>query len=332
MKTKITDPVLFTRISAAIGGILWLLLLLPLSDWLNLPVESKGETWLIERLLMLATLVFVPLVLSLITAEDKAGFHNLAFRCATWLQPFSAVLVFVSFSMRTSLLAGVIIIPWILMTFFIALFGLGRLWQRWKTTGGILPLEELCIDAGLAYVVVGSGWLFLSRLGLNPMNFSDTIVLLTAVHFHYAGFSAPILTGLAGRKIHTGIARKLYLAAATGVIAGPPLVAAGITLSRAVEVLSAVTLALSLFLLAMLTMLVVAPTMKPVPRLMLVLSSVSVIVTMIFACLYAFGRFAGIETVSIPLMAQVHGVSNAFGFVLCGLLGWTLSTPIPVKK
>lgn len=316
-----TNPIRYNRISAFLGGILWLFLLFPLSTWLNLPVESNGETWLIERLLMLSVLLFVPLALSL-TPPFQDHSPGAAFRSAGLLQPVGAVLVVISFCLRTGFWAGALTTIWILTTFFIALFGLERLWQRWKLRHSIFPLEELCIDAGLAYVVIGSGWLLLSRLGLNPMNFSDTIVLLTAVHFHYAGFAAPILTGLAGRKIQPGIARKVYLAAASGVIAGPPLVAAGITLSRSVEVFSAVTLALSLFVLAMLTMFVLAPAMKPVPRLLLVLSSMSVIVTMMFACLYAFGRFAGIETINIPLMAQVHGISNAFGFVLCGLLAW----------
>ncbi len=320
-----------SRISALAGGIVWLLLLLPVADWLNLPTESTGETWLIERLLTLSVLVFVPLALSLTATPDEAGSHSAAFRCAVLLQPFGAALVILSFCFRTGFLAGAITIAWILVTFLIALFGLGRLWQRWKFSRSIFPLEELCIDAGLAYIVVGSGWLFLSRCGLNPLEFSDTIVLLTAVHFHYAGFAAPILTGLAGQKIKTGIARKFYLAAATGVIAGPPLVAAGITLSRAVEVFSAITLALSLFVLAMLTMFVIAPIMKPLSRLLLILSAMSVIVTMIFACLYAFGRFTGMETITIPLMAQVHGISNAFGFVLCGLLAWAIANQGPVK-
>lgn len=322
MNTSKFESVRISRISTLFGGIGWLLLLLPIANWLNLPVESTGETWLIERLLMLSVLVFVPLALSLAATPDEAGVHNVTFRCAVLLQPVGGLLVVLSFYVRTDFLAGAITIAWILVTFFIALFGLWRLWCRWKFSRSIFPLHELCIDAGLAYVIVGGGWLFLSRCGLNPLEFSDTIVLLTAVHFHYAGFAAPILTGLAGRKIKTGIARKVYLAAASGVIAGPPLVAAGITLSRAVEVFSAVTLALSLFVLAMLTMFIVAPRMKALPRLLLILSSMSVIVTMIFACLYAFGRFAGIETVSIPLMAQIHGISNALGFVLCGLAAW----------
>lgn len=320
MKLTKIAPVRLARISALIGGIVWLVCLLPLSDWLHLPVTSNGETWLIERLLMLAVLVFVPLALSLTVKPESSR----AFGYAIRLQPVGAILVIVSFALRTSLLAATTTLIWMMTTLFIALIGLERLWQRWKTTGRALPLEELCIDAGLAYIVVGSGWLFLSRAGLNPMNFSDTIVLLTAVHFHYAGFSAPILAGLIGRTIQTGIARKVYLAAATGVIAGPPLVAAGITLSRPVEVFSAVTLATSLFLLAMLKMFFVAPKAPPLPRLLLILSAMSVIVTMIFACLYAFGRFAGLETISIPLMVQVHGISNALGFVLCGLLAWSL--------
>jgi hypothetical protein len=48
--------------------------------------------------------------------------------------------------------------------------------------------------------------------------------------------------------------------------------------------------------------------------------------TMIFACLYALGRFTGITTVNISLMVQVHGLSNALGFVLCGLLGWMIAS------
>lgn len=323
MKTAKTDVVRYSRLSSLIGGIIWLTLLLPLSNWLNLPVESNGETWLIERLLLLAVMVFVPLALSLVATPDEDDEkHSLAYHYAVLFQPLGAALVVVSFFLRTSSAAAACILAWALTTFLIALFGLWRLWRRWKINRNVFPIEELCIDAGLAYISVGSGWLFLSRAGLNPMEFSDNIVLLTAVHFHYAGFAAPILTGLAGRKIKAGIARKFYLAAATGIIAGPPLVAAGITLSRAVEVFSAATLALCLFVLAMLTMFIVAPAMKSLPRLLLTLSAMSVVVTMIFACLYAFGRFAGIETVSIPLMAQVHGVSNALGFVLCGLLAW----------
>jgi len=330
MKIRSSVLLRWNHISGLAGAMVWLLLLLPLPSLLGLPVESSGETWLIERLLLLSALVFTPVTLSLVATPASSGRHPLPFRAAALLQPFAALLVVVSFYTRTGRAAALLTAGWILVTGLVALFGFWRLWQRWSLRKSLLPLEELCIDAGLAYVTVGGGWLFLSRWGLNPLGFSDTIVLLTAVHFHYAGFAAPILTGLAGRRIKPGPARKFYLPAAAGVVAGPPLVAAGITLSRGVEVLSAIILALSLFTLAMLTLFVIVPALKHrAARWLLVLSSLAVIVTMLFACLYAVGRFTGSGAVSLPLMVQVHGLSNALGYVLCGLLGWLLANPQP---
>ena len=309
------------RASAISGAILWSFLLLPLSEWLELPVESRGETWLIERLLLLAILVFTPLTLRL--TANQNGQHPWPWRAAVLIQPFAALLVVASFHTRTGLKAALLTLPWSLVTVLIALFGVWRLRQR----RSLAPIEELCLDAGLAYITVGGGWLFLSRCGLNPIGFSDSIVLLTATHFHYAGFAAPILTGLAGRKINEvrPSLRKFFRMAAAGVIAGPPMVAAGITFSRAIEMFSAFALAASLLLLALLILFAIVPALKHrVAQLLLIISANAVIVTMIFACVYATGRYAGITTVTVPLMAQVHGLSNAFGFVLCGLLAWLI--------
>src|SRR3990170_3929977 len=44
----------------------------------------------------------------------------------------------------------------------------------------------------VAYLLVGTSWLVLSRFGARPLGFSAEIVELTAVHFHYAGFVAPM--------------------------------------------------------------------------------------------------------------------------------------------
>lgn len=312
---------------------IWILLVLPIADWFELPVQSGGETWLIERLLLLSILVLTPLTLSLLEPPANDGSFPWPFRAAILFQPLAAILAVVSFQMRTGLAAAIPTIGWGLVTALIAAFGLWRLWRRWQSGKSFLPMEELCIDAGLIYVTVGSGWLFLSRWGQNPLGFSDAIVLLTAVHFHFAGFAAPFLTGLAGRKIQSGIARKFYLLAATGVIAGPPLVAAGITLSRGVEVFSAVVLAFSLLILALLTIFAIVPMLTHrSAQIFFTLSAMSVIVTMIFACLYAIGRWTGNEIVTMPRMAQVHGVSNAIGFVLCGLLGWLRTNQRPNKR
>ena len=96
MKTGSSSPVRWIRTSALAGGSVWILLLLPLSAWFDLPVESGGETWLIERLLLLSALVFTPLTLSIVATPNDDGSHSLPFRAAVVIQPFAALLVVAS--------------------------------------------------------------------------------------------------------------------------------------------------------------------------------------------------------------------------------------------
>ena len=80
-------------------------------------------------------------------------------------------------------------------TGLVALHGLWRLWRGSHRT------SEVCLDAGLLYLAVGGTWTVIARAGLRPLGFPDLIVLLTAVHFHYAGFALLVLAGLvAGRS------------------------------------------------------------------------------------------------------------------------------------
>jgi hypothetical protein len=44
---------------------------------------------------------------------------------------------------------------------------------------------------------------------------------------------------------------------------------------------------------------------------------------MILATVYAYSIVRQVLVIDIPHMAVTHGVINAFGFALCGLLGWT---------
>jgi hypothetical protein len=40
------------------------------------------------------------------------------------------------------------------------------------------------------------------------------------------------------------------------------------------------------------------------------------------ACAYAYSIVFQKLIIDIPQMAMTHGLANAFGFALCGLLGW----------
>src|SRR5262249_55586474 len=154
-------------VSAGAGAIVWALLLSPLSRWLDLPVESGGETGVIEKLLLLAGLVITPLARALTATPHHHGNLSFPYPAAGLTHPLAAALVALSFFTRTGLRAGLLTLGWALGATFIAWSGLSRLLGR----RSLSPIEELCIDTGLAYITVGSAWLFLSRCGLNPLGF-----------------------------------------------------------------------------------------------------------------------------------------------------------------
>jgi hypothetical protein len=313
----LTNTATWTRASASIGGLAWLLLF-----GITLPGDTMTAT--IARLLLLAVLVVVPLALPLATPPAGASRAALPYRAALVAQPFAAALVVISFLMPVGLPAALLALGWLLLSGLAALTGLLRLLSRRNARA-----DELCIDAGLLYLPVGAVWLLFNRIGFGPLGFGDTIVILTAVHFHYAGFAAPILAGLAGRRIAAARPAlwQLFRLVAAGVIAGIALVAAGITLARftpVIEVAAAVLFAASMLALAALVLLVVVPAMRGrLAQALLAVSAASLVMTMLLAASYALGRFVGTPLLDISRMVQFHGWLNALGFVLCGLLAWT---------
>lgn len=267
----------------------------------------------IEILFLVATVAVVPLALRLVARTgDRAGW---SLGGARWLQPGAAVAVVGSFLTRRGGTAAALAAPWLLLTLIVALHGFGRLRRDRRTAA------ELAIDAGCLMLPVGGGWLVLSRLGATPLGFEEPLILLTAVHFHYAAFGTLVLTGMAGRAAGEG---RLVRATTAGAIVAPPLLAAGITLSPGLDLLAATILVVSLSALAVLTLARIAPRLPAAPRVLLTLSAMSLLAGMALALAYAVGEFTGIGLISLGRMARIHGPLNGLGFVLAGLLGWTL--------
>lgn len=243
------------------------------------------------------------------------------------MQPFGAAIVIASFLLPQGILAAMLASVWLLVTGLIALFGLARLLSR-----GIVPAEEACLDVGLIYLVVGGGWLVIARYGLQPLGFGDTIVLLTAVHFHYAGFAAPLLAGLAGRMLHESSRwiRWVFRITFVCVVAGTPLVAAGITFSPVLALAGTIVVAIGLLLLAVLVIACIVPRLSSrLPQMLLIVSAASSTIAMVLACVYAYSIVTKQLLLNISQMAMTHGIANALGFSLCGLLAWTFIRPEP---
>ena len=270
----------------------------------------------IEILFLLAPVVVVPLAMRL---TDVPADATPALWTARRLQPWAALAVVASFLVHRGYLAAGLASAWLVVTALVAFHGGRRLWRRPAWTSA-----EVAVSAGCLMLPIGGGWLVLSRLGMGALGFEEPLILLTAVHFHYAAYATLVLVGSLGRAAGDGRAFRVI---AGGAMAGPLLLAAGITFSPLLEVAAAGVVALAVCGLGALTLVRVVPHVPPTARVLLILSSVSAFGAMALALAYAVGELTWHPIVSLGEMVRIHGPLNALGFVLAGLAGWTLVAP-----
>ena len=53
---------------------------------------------------------------------------------------------------------------------------------------------------------------------------------------------------------------------------------------------------------------------------------------MVLAAGYAFAQQFGFRWLDLEMMERIHGMANAFGFALCGLIGWSRIDCITSRK
>jgi hypothetical protein len=297
------------------GGAVWLVALIVVHP-------SPFDVEWAKALLVLAALVLVPLGLDLVPLNGQAGWPGRAWQVVNAVQPPAALLLGAAYLLPPGLVAASLAMPWLVTTGLIALLGLWRVSRR-----GLRSLGELCMDAGWIYLVVGGAWTVSDRLGFRPLEFSPVIVLLTAIHFHYAGFALPLITGLAVQRVEGWLSRL----AGVGVIAGVPAVAVGITALQMqwgslFECLAAWLLAAAGILTSWLHLrLALDPAWPRVVRSLWIVSALSLAGSMVLAAMYGSRFFMPTSWLDIPWMRALHGTANAFGFALAGLLAWTLA-------
>jgi hypothetical protein len=185
----------------------------------------------------------------------------------------------------------------------------------------------LAQSAGRMFMVVGGLWALSDRLSWQPLGFSPEIVLLTAVHFHFAGLFFPMLTGLIAEKYPS----RLINIACYLVVISVPMTAIGITLAQLqwsylFETVAAATVALAGWFTAFryFTVAVREPDLPLITRTLWFITAISLVFTMTLAFGYAIRPFYSFPILDIPVMRAWHGSFNAFGVATAGLLGWYL--------
>lgn len=274
-----------------------------------------------EALLVFAALVVVPLLMDLLGDEFDDARTVVSLRVAEKLQFPAALALVLAYLVEPGVLAALCAVPWAGVLLLLAGAGLRRLIRRgWRS----LPL--LCREFGLIYAAVAAPWLLADRLGLRPLGFDSSIVLLTSVHFHYAGLLMPALTGFALEALRLP---RVFNLIGVGVIAGVPAVAVGITssqlaLSRDIEMAAAMLMAASGLGVGALHLWLAMQTRWPMrARCLWVAAGCALAAGMALALLYAVRSFFHPwPWLDIPWMRVLHGSLNALGFGLCGVLAW----------
>ena len=260
--------------------------------------------------LVLAVFVIVPLGRRIL---DLDGTGSPAHRIAA-----SAFVV--GLSVHPGIAAFALTVPWFFTCARFA-FGFARPLLRSAVAFRLEPVSE--VAAGV-FLAVGAGWGCIAALGWRPLGFAPITVLLTAVHFHFAGFAF----GAMAIRVRRELVNRWTAVVAVGWMVGVPLVALGITTSSLIEPIGTVTLATTGGLLGLVLMERAVRHRNP----WLAASGASLCFAMVLAAGYGLAQQFGFRWLDIEMMERVHGMANAFGFALCGLIGWSRIDRITSRK
>jgi hypothetical protein len=144
---------------------------------------------------------------------------------------------------------------------------------------------------------VGAIFTFIDRLGVDT-GFAPAIVLLTATHFHFAGFALLGLASLLARP------RRWLRASVVGLAVGIPLTALGFVLvSDAISAVGAVVVGLSGIGVGIGVLTVAA-------------SGMSRVATRAAGAALLVAILAGATFLDLDAMVRTHGVLNAMAILL----------------
>lgn len=278
-----------------------------------------------ELLLLLNVLVIVPLTVGIfLKSVTPATVRYWAL--IEQLHLSAGALLIGSYLMQPNMAVAFLALPWFAMT---CLYGLA----------GVIAIRDRCtrclwgltLNIGFVYLAVGGLWAVIERAGRHPWGFESNIEILTAVHFHYAGFVLLLAAGWAAKELGDS---KLAKAACITSMIGVPLTAAGILATKlgygptlekvsVLEMIAAVVMALAGALVAWVHLILAGRKQyTPLIRGLWAVAAGSLIAAMVLAALYGMRMIFPIDMLNLPMMWSTHGTLNAVGFGLCVVCAW----------
>jgi YndJ-like protein len=297
-------------------GVLGANILIGAAVWVILALASfspRVHLGIIEVLFLLGPWIVVPLSVDLVRGAENSKSSTVR----DWVLMAAASLTTVSFFLDNRTSAAWFASCWLLVCAVFAGDGLRRF-----VMSGTTSFTQFCFAAGEGYLLVAGAWLVASRAGVQLLAFHEPIVLLTAMHFHFAGFASAVLAGLTYERFRESRWKALAIVALLAVVCGPGILGLAFLLGPKWKLVAALLIALGQLGLAGGMALVGIAAKDGSGRWLLFVSGASVAAGMVLAAVWAIGEYPLQAFVNIRQMAEFHGVLNAVGFAVCGLLGW----------
>ena len=303
-----------TKHRILLGFAVWLI-------WVILRQPAPLEPEWARGILLLAPLVVFPMGIDILLRSELFQDSQILGVVRKWA--FLPAMLFVfAYLLKPGWLALVMALPWVVVTVMIAWIGASRILDTmWKEVSGF------CLASGMVYLSMAGVWIVFDRTGFRPLDYDPEIVFLTIVHFHYAGFILPLVSGLAIRETGGTIGKIIgYM-----IVSGISLVAAGIVFSRLGfgpdwEGISAWWMAISgLAVAGMHLRLFFKKEISMKVRVLWAFAATMLAGGMLLAGLYGTRYLAPLSGLDIPAMRALHGTMNAVGFGLFATLGWWLN-------
>lgn len=249
--------------------------------------------YLVHAVVSLGMLIVVPLGLTLLPTRTTSTRWWFAFAVpgvvALWLPrgPVSVVLASIY-------LAGTVVLITLAARHF---------WQHRR-----LSAQQVALYTALATPSIAALALVAERSSYELFGFNLTVLSLTVAHFHFAGFAAALMAYLAADGL-----------AAVSVPLGTGIVLLGFFLGDAVELAGAVVLTTGMWLVGW-NLWRRSRRADRSTAILLVVSGSVLVITMLLAVSWALGHVADTPYLPLEWMVATHGVANAVGFGLCGVL------------
>lgn len=284
---------------AITGALIWLWLVI------NMQANPHHHEWS-RQVVLLAALVLVPLAFRALRYPEKSALPV----------ALGGYMLFAAMYMPVGTYSGILACGWLLICAWAFKNGVDGLLKNERTPA------QWAISAGQIFLIVGGLSSVADRFGLQPLGFDAVIVLLTAVHFHFAGFIFPLLTGWVYQQKPDQISRFAALMAVISV----PLTFLGITFSKISgnyipEAVAAAAVAAAGWACGWGLLQISGNARSPWPvRILCIIAGLSLFFSMTLALAYAIRPVYAIDWINIPNMRAWHGTVNALGVGVSGVL------------